>query len=429
LADIRPFKGLFYNQEKVDIRKVISPPYDVIDKAEQADYYELDPYNIIRLILGEDQPDDKDGSNKYTRAASMIKSWQVEGILERQEKAAFYIYGFDYVIDDVPKHVLGFIPLVKLADFDEGIVLPHEKTFEGPKADRLNLMKETSANLDQIFSVFSDDSDVIHNILADHSQGVPIISLEDNGVLHRIWPLFDEEAIGRISEILKSRPLFIADGHHRYEAAINYSKFRRASAGSDNTNGFDFVPMLLIDIKNEPLDILPTHRVIKDLGMNNDDFLERLGEFFTVRSMPSLDALMFGLKKAGNANSFGLYDDDKNSYLFQLSDDSIKDKFLPRSASRQWKNLDAAVLQYIVLEGILDIKAKKGEKSSNITFIDGYKRAANLVEAGGYQAVFLMNATGIAQVEAIANNNEKMPQKSTYFYPKPVTGLVMNIID
>ncbi len=429
MADIKPFKGLFYNQDKVDMGKVVTPPYDVIDEAQQARYYELDPYNIIRLILGKDHSGDSSNSNKYTRAAFALKSWQKDGILKQDSKAAFYIYGFDYRIDDDLKHVLGFIPLVKLADFDEGVVLPHEKTFDGPKVDRLNLMKETSANLDQIFSIFSDDSGEIHNILADHSKGEPTISLEDNGVLHRIWPLFNERAIERITELLKGKSLFIADGHHRYETAINYSKLRGASANNGSDNGYEFVPMLLIDINKEPLNILPTHRVIKDMGMDNDDFLERLSESFTVKAMPSLDALMDSLKKVGKTHCFGLYDDDMNSYLLQLKDDSIKDKYLPKEASDEWKSLDAAVLQYIVIESMLGIKVKKGEKSSNITFTDDYKRAAKLVEQGGYQAVFILNATEITQVEAVAKNNEKMPQKSTYFYPKPVTGLVINIID
>ena len=429
MADVLPFKGLFYNQDKIEIQRVITPPYDVIDNEEQTRFYDQDPHNIIRLILGKDYAGDDKDSNKYTRAASCLSEWQKDGTLKRDKEAAFYIYGFDYDMEGASKHVLGFITLVKLSGFDEGVVLPHEKTFDGPKADRLSLMKETSANLEQIFSVFSDDSNELHDILAKYSQGTPSISLENNGVLHRIWPLLDEDAIERITQLLKDKSLFIADGHHRYETAINYSRLRREAGGEKGFESYDYIPMLLVDIKNEPLDILPTHRVIKDLGMDNDDFLERLGKLFALKPMSSLESLVTGLKETDKAGSFGLYDDDKNSYLFQLRDDSIKDTYLPRNASDEWKNLDAAVLQHIVFEGILDIKVKKGEKSSNLTFTDDYKRAAKLVGSDGYQAVFLMNATKISQVEAVANNNEKMPQKSTYFYPKPITGLVMNIID
>lgn len=417
-----------FNQDRVDIEQVICPPYDLITPEEQENFYRSSPHNIIRLVLGKDAPGDSESNSKYTRAAAFLKKWIDDGLLIRDDRPSIYVYGFGYELENVTKQVLGFISLVKLADFDSGVVLPHENTFAGPKRDRLKLMQSVSANLDQVYSVFSDKTGAIRSFLSKETKKRPAISVDSfQGVSHQIWAVRDRDTISAITSILADQSLYIADGHHRYETAIEYAKWRRE--GADGEESFNYIPMLLVDIANEPLDVLPTHRIVHDLLMPEDAFLKRLRENFELKEYGSLERLKEGLTSLPNKHAFGLYTESKKCYLVILKDESAINGSMPAGVSDDWKGLDAAVVQYMVLKDILGIDGDRGEKSPRLSFTDGYREAADLVDGKEAKAAILMRATKIDQVKAIAMNNEKMPQKSTYFYPKPVTGLIINLID
>lgn len=433
MAEIKPFKALTYNREMIpDLSKVVTPPYDVISPTNQQKYYDLDPHNIIRLILGRDDPDDNEAKNRYSRAAGFLERWQKDGALRRQPVPAIYVYDFTYPVEGEEKSVLGFISLVRLAEFDSGTVLPHEKTFAGPKADRLKLMQACNANLDQVFSIYSEQSGDVHKLLAEEAAKEPLLSVEgDAGVRHRIWAITDANAINRLHDKLSDKALFIADGHHRYETALNYANWRSSLENAPIKDaGYNFIPMLLIDVANEALSILPTHRLIKNLGgLGPQELLRRLNSFFAVERQSNLGKMTEKMRRYTDRHIFGLYFGGDNYYLLTLSDKIILDDYLPAGTSKDWKKLDAAILQYLVLEEIVGIKDQGHGGLANLSFTENQNLAVEAVDRQEAAAAILMNPTKMEQVEAVARNREKMPQKSTFFYPKPLTGLIMNLID
>ncbi len=432
MAEIKPFSALIYNQELIDIQDVVTPPYDLISQDDQLKYYQLSPYNIVRLILGKELPHDDDSHNKYMRAAEDFKNWQAENILINYPRPALYLYRFDYKLGNYAKNVMGFIALVRLAEFDSGKVLPHEKTFAEPKADRLKLMKSSAANLDQVFSIFSDESGALHSLLVKEAGKKPLIRLIDkNNVTHTIWPLADDSTVDKISKILDDKTLFIADGHHRYETALNYAKWRHSQEkiAPDEPAAYDFIPMLLVDIAHEQPELLPTHRILRNLnGLSSEIFIKELERFFQVEPCTNITELSRKMNYNNQPGTFGLYL-DKQFYLLTITDLTVINENLPKEATDAWKSLDASIWQFLVKNEILNIKKDYPNELFFLRFSENKNEAVKLVDNGEAMAAFLLNPTKIEQVKIIAENNEKMPQKSTYFYPKPMTGLILNLID
>lgn len=432
LAEIKPFSALIYNQDIIDTQDIVTPAYDLISDAEQSRYYQLSPYNVIRLILGKSRPDDNDSHNKYSRAADYLKEWQAEGVLKKYPRPAIYLYRFDYKVNNYSKSVLGFIALVKLVAFDSGKVLPHEKTFAGPKKDRLKLMKSTSANLEQIFSIFSDETGTIHSLLTKVAEKTPLVSVKDNNnVVHTIWPIDDSSVIDEVSKVLNDKTLFIADGHHRYETALNYADWRRSQEKNSppQMEDYDYIPMLLIDIANEKPELLPTHRVLKSLnGLSNDKFINKLKRFFRVDSCADLAEVSRKLNQQAKPGTFGLYL-KKSFYLLTIDNFATINNYFPHDSSDAWKSLDASIWQVLVESEVLGLKHESRDELSSLRFSEDKNEAVNLVDDEKAMAAFLLNPTKISQVKTVAENNEKMPQKSTYFYPKPMTGLILNLMD
>lgn len=413
--------------------KVVTPPYDIISLRDQERYYKLSPYNIVRLVLGEEYEGDNETDNKYTRAAAFLYSWQRKGVLKRLRQLALYVYSFTFKRNNRQTQVLGLVSLVRLAKFGTGKVLPHEKTFAGPKADRLKLIKACRAHLDQVFSVYSDESGEIKKLLVEeHAAKEPLISVRDEeGVLHQIRPVTNRSIINRINDLLVKKQLFIADGHHRYETALSYAAWRRSQEDDPADNAdYNFIPMLLIDIANEALDILPTHRLVTHLAnISKADFRRRLEKFFKIASEPNIAQLIESMSRLIDDHAFGLYLGNQEFYLLTLIDKVALDKYMPAQSSDDWKNLDAAILQYLVLEEILGVKNQGQGKPAEIGFTESKDEAIAAVDKGSASLALFLNPTKIEQVQTVARNNEKMPQKSTYFYPKPLTGLIMNLID
>jgi len=427
MVDIAPFKGITYNKKKVDVNLVVAPPYDIISKEEQEQLYKKSEYNIVRLILGKEYPDDTGENNRYTRAADFFHKWIDDKILVRTDKPSMYVYGETYTIDGKNKKMRGLIALLKLEGYETGKVKRHEKTLSKPKEDRLKLMKTCNANFDQIFLLYSDPEKKIDEILDRNSKGKPDYEAKYDDVVHRLWTVTRRDDIDEIVKTMKPKPLFIADGHHRYETALNYRNYMREKhPGFSGDEPFNYM-MVQFNNMDESLSILPTHRLIYNTPeMNVDEVLKKLKEFFDVEKMilpeKKGEKIVNILKEKKNKKVFALYH-DKKCYILTLKDISVVNRF--GSGSEVLRKLDVSILHTIIIEKILGIT----DVEKHVKYTRDENEAVSLVDEGKYQLSLFLNATTLDELKSVSETNENMPQKSTYFYPKQITGLVMNAID
>ncbi|MDI6892875.1 MAG: DUF1015 domain-containing protein [Actinomycetota bacterium] len=447
LPEIKPFRGIFYNRTKIgDLADVVTPPYDVISPEERDAYYEASDYNVIRLILGKTLPGDNPSENKYTRAAHYFKEWREQGILSTAEKPAVYIYENAYKINNQEIKRIGFIALLKLEDFESGKVLPHEKTFPKTRMDRLNLIRACKANFSQIFSLYSDPERKIDQILKSQAKNEsPAIGgvVDKNGVKHTIRAILDEKTIANIAWLMRNKTIFIADGHHRYETALNFrNEMRERLRSCSGEEPFNYVMMMFVNMDGEGLTILPVHRVLKDLPeVDEERFAQRASEFF------GIEMLDFGqdggkgkedqkivmqqrlARGSGKSHIFGAYLGTNRYHLLTLRYEDMMDRILPNEHSREWKRLDVTILHALLIDYVLETKSKNLIKHNCIKFTPDINEATSLVDKGEYQIAFFVNPTKVEEIKAVASHHEKMPPKSTYFYPKLLTGLVMNKLE
>jgi len=427
MVDIAPFKGITYNKKKVDVNKVVAPPYDVISKEEQEQLYRKSEYNIVRLILGKEYLDDTGENNRYTRAADFFHRWTDVKILVRSDKPSMYVYEEDYTINGKNKKMRGFIALLKLEGYETGKVKRHEKTLSKPKEDRLKLMKTCNANFDQIFLLYSDPEKKIDEILDRNAKRKPDYEVKYNDVVHRLWTITRKDDIDEIVKTMKPKPLFIADGHHRYETALNYRNYMREK--HPDFSGDELFNYMMVQFNNmdERLSILPTHRLIHSIpNLNIDRVLEKLKEFFDVEkiTLPEKkgEKIVDMLKKKKNKKVFALYH-DKKCYILTLKDISVMNMF--GSGSEILRKLDVSILHTLIIEKILGIT----DVEKHLKYTRDEDEAVKLVNEGKYQLSLFLNATTLDELKAASEANENMPQKSTYFYPKQLTGLVINVLD
>lgn len=433
MAELRPFKGLCYNQEKAGrMDTLVTPPYDVISPEGQRLYYRLNQFNVIRLDLGKDFPSDTLEDNKYIRAAHFFEEWQQEEVLKRSDEKAFYLYEQEYAIKNGRKKRKGFIGLVKLADFASGAVLPHERTMSKPKEDRLNLMNSTHANFSPIFSIYSDPEHKITRVLEDQKKNPPSLDFRgEEDIQQTVWEVTDPAALKQIINVTADKTMFIADGHHRYETALTFrDQMREKYPDSTGEESWNYVMMFLVNMDDEGLTILPVHRMFKNIDFNPLKFLTDARQFFEVKMLHSPDNLFEQMSQADtNGHCFGLYYGGNEYYLLILNDVNIIDEMLSKDHSPEWKRLDVTLLHNIVLYQLLVLKDRDLEKEEIIEFNKDGSDAIDQVQQGKQEAVFFLNPTKIDEVRKIALNGERMPQKSTYFYPKPLTGIVINKLD
>ncbi|ADG83437.1 DUF1015 domain-containing protein [Thermincola potens] len=429
MAVIIPFRGLRYNLDRIgDLNDVVTPPYDVIDPAGQEMFYEKSPYNIIRLELGKKYPTDTPENNRYTRAAETLRAWVEEGILVNDPKPSLYLYEQEFEARGAKKTRSGFIAGVQAEDYSKGDVLPHEETLPKHKADRLELMLTTEANFSPIFGLYADKEHKIEAILEKAKGNRPPDeeAVDSNGVINRLWVISDEEAVQSIVELMKDKKIFIADGHHRYETAVNFGK-EMAARGKE---GFNYLMVALVNLYNEGLVVFPTHRLVNNIAdLDVDRLLAGLQENFHVEEAKdvALPQFIAELERRGAVNpSFGLYTQEGKFYWLTLKDISIVDRLDLPGHSAAWKQLDVSILHTLILEGLLGIGSKQRADESNLKYVREDDAAKAFVDSGEYQLAFFMNSTKVEEVTAIATGGEKMPQKSTFFYPKVITGMVMN---
>lgn len=439
MARIVPFRGLRYRLDRVnDPATVMAPPYDVISPALQESLYQRNPHNVVRLILGRTAPADTATDNRYTRAASDFSVWQQDGVLQRDAAPSLYLYDQIYALEDGSSVTRqGFIALTRIEDFSSGVVKPHEKTLAGPKADRLLLTRACQANFSPIFSLYADPGCTLESHSRCYKDQTPAVDVaDDDGVRHRLWCVDEPAFIAQAQALLDRKPLFIADGHHRYETALNYrNEQREQHPGFTGQEPFNFVLMYFSNMEDQGMTIFPTHRVLFGLAaFDAERLLRELAEFFTIEvqalnpeNPAQLAAARQRLAELGAiGRTIGCYAGGERFCYLTLKDEAVMDRCFDPGAPRALRTLDVSILHRLILEGQLGLSTQAQEQQTNLRYVKGFEEPFALVRRGEGQVAFLMNATRIGEVRDVANAGEKMPQKSTYFYPKLLTGLVIN---
>ena len=425
MAEIKPFKGLLYNKNKIggDYSSVVAPPYDVISENMRDELYGKHDYNVIRLILGKPLEGDDQKNNKYTRARELLDRWQREEVLVRDDSESFYIYLQEYDYKGKRHRRAGFMGLMKIGDPGSDPVLPHEYTHAKPKEDRMNLIKQVESNLSPIFTLYEDENGTLKEILEKAvSSSNPVIDTEVDGERCKLWRLSDEGSVKKIVSGMAGKKVFIADGHHRYEVARAYRDMRKRENGYNGSA--DHVMMYFTDLlERDSLTVMATHRVIKVMpAADEDEVAAKLGKYFDIAECDGLSALMERLEGSiAEGNTFGFF--GGNRYFFMSPRDrSGLLKLVTEKKPAEWKELDVSVLHSAVFDGILSISNAEG----NITYVKDPEDAESLVRDGSHTGAFFLNPTRVEQLKAVAELGEMMPQKSTYFYPKLLTGIVIN---
>jgi len=408
----------------------MSPPYDIISEDMQNELYNKNEYNFVKLILGKTSLDDTETNNRYTRAKKLFDAWQKQEILVPASAPAIYPYKVDYTVNKTKKQMNGFFVILKL-DPEYKSVKAHEKTLAKPKADRLNLMRACYANLEPIQLMYMDQNDSIRKTM-DAALDTPLIKVKGyDGFTHQLWRLDDPKPVKTIVDELKKKILFIADGHHRYQTSINYAQEKKEQTGNKDQNApFNYIMVVLCNMFDPGLSILPTHRLIKMSNVKSDELIRKLEKYFTVEKKFIEDKkkeyqktgkkIMDDIATEKN-HTFALYAKDVY-YILTLKDEQVMDA-LATDHSKTWRTLDVSILHELILEQFLGINEKNLEDHVKYTRVDA--EAIQFVDDGKYDFSFLINATKIDQLKAIADAGEHMPQKSTYFLPKMLSGLVM----
>lgn len=413
MAEVVPFKGVLYNvarASKVSGEDLLAPPYDIITPEYKDELYKKNPYNIVRIDFGKEYPDDKGGANKYTRARAYLDEWLKQGILTAGGEPCFYSYEISYTIDNKEKKLRGFLGLVRLEELGKGNIHPHECTHSKPKKDRLELMRICDANISPIFSLYRSGGKKASAILEEVNKTPPYMAARDvNGSVHRLWQITDEAAVETIKSELTDRPVFIADGHHRYETALEYQKEMREKEGlPDGPKPYDYVMMFLANMADEGLTILPTHRLVKNIP---PDVFDLLSDDFEIKEMMNSFDITEAI--AGKRDVYGLYTGGETWYCLSYKGEGIHGVPPPLKA------LDVTILHDLIFKQLLDI--------DSVAYEMDVKKCLQAVRDGAFEAAFFLNATRVEDVENVALASLRMPPKSTFFYPKLLTGMVLNI--
>jgi uncharacterized protein (DUF1015 family) len=432
LADIRPFHGIHYNPSRVkDLTKVICPPYDIITPRMQQELYQSSDHNFVRIEFGRELPRDKDTDNKYTRAAFFFRSWLEQGILVADEKPSLYIDDHHFSLRGKACRRRSINCLVKLEDWTKMIIRPHEGTLSRAKSDRLSMLWTLQANTSPIMALYEDSKGGIASLLGPPTRKKPALTAsKKNGESHRLWIIEDSKVIDGIRAGLAGQPLYIADGHHRYESALAYQRERRSGYGpGKKEETFDFVMMTLADIADPGLVILPAHRVVRGISRSALDGLRSgLNTFFKTEEVP-LDAddipsqvgrllanktgrirlLLYGLKKG-------------QLLLLSLPDFDVVRPMFPAFHSEHYQQLDVSIVDHVILEELLGLTHEMS--GSFLDYLHDAAAAIKKVQDGEFQIALIVNPVKPAVIKAIADSGDRMPRKSTYFYPKVPAGLV-----
>ncbi len=431
MADVQLLRGLRYNSEvQANLVQVITPPYDVISEEAQAKYYARNPYNIIRLELGMDESGDTSLNNRYTRAASTFAEWRVNSILQQEATRCYYLYQQIFTHNAQTYTRTSLLARVRLELWSAHIVLPHEHTMAKPKDDRLKLLRACATNLSPIMSLYDDPQGRIRRLLSSYAENVEVQITDEVNEEHRLHPITDERQIALIQNFFAERQLYIADGHHRYETALNYREEVRAMHHKlDPKDAANFVLMALTDVDDPGLLVLPTHRLL--FGLSQDALKrltsQQLTRHFTIYDLEetSYDVLLERLAQKGASQPSFVLSTSQKTWLLSLNE-AGKARMGESNHSNAWNELDVAIAHTLILEDILGLKAEDMTAGTHIRYTRDAQQALHAVQTGEAQATLILNATRVRQICDVAIADDRMPQKSTYFYPKLITGLVMN---
>jgi len=422
-----PFKGIRYSREKVgDISRVVAPPYDVISPEQRDEFCRQHECNVVHLTLGREQEGDDDRENKYTRAGRAFREWAAQGALVEDRQPAFYVYDQEFELGGRTLARRAFFTALRLEPFGRR-VLPHEETMPGPRADRLRLITACPVNLSPIFGLYPDADGTMAALLNMAVPPKPDISFTDfAGIKQTLWKVDDPRVAAMLSLRMEDKPVYIADGHHRYETALKYRDMAiEADGGLDPADPRNFIMTACVSISDPGLVVLPAHRVIGGVsGFAAESLLEKLSADFSVSAFSragGVEALL--AEMAGRQHVFGLYAGGR-MHVLALKDASIAHAN-PAGRSNAWKRLDVSILLWLILERGLGLAHEDLSNPQRVKYVKDAAEAAQLVDGGQYQAVCFLNPTRVNELEQVAQAGERMPPKSTYFYPKLLTGLVM----
>lgn len=433
MPEIQAFRGLRYDLGHVgSLSAVIAPPYDVIGPELQNQLYKQHPANVVRLILNRDEPGDDDRNNRYSRAANFLKNWRKEGVLSTDPDPALYVYHqqFDYQGHTLVRR--GFMARVRLERFGEGRIYPHEETMSGPKADRLLLTRACKANLSQIFGLYPDPDNTVQAPLEKAIADVPALEATDHlGVIHRLWPVTDINVISAVSAAISPQPVFIADGHHRYETACNYRDELAAGGALPPGHPANFVLMMCVGMSDPGMVVLPTHRLFRGLPkLTSAQLIERLGDAFTCRLAgegPDLAQTIWRqIDEENEQGTLGLFAAADQRWVIARITDKGRERMAKIAAehSQPWRDLGVSILHRLLIDDLLS--GKDLPKPRYVHLVD---EVIESLDSDEFQLAVLVMPATIEHIQTISEHQERMPAKSTYFYPKLLSGLVINPLE
>ena len=412
MAELSEFRGVRYNPAKVRLmHSVICPPYDVISPQEQQALYDRDTHNMVRLEFGLEQEGDSPGNNRYTRARDEFGRWLKEGVLMQDQVPNYYVHEHSFEVGDAKKKRQELYACVKLEPWENRVIFPHEFTMAKAKADRLDLMKACSADLSPIFGLYEDPGGKINQMIVNRVKSSPVYSFQQGMDSHRFWAVNEPEFVQRVSHFLIPKPIYIADGHHRYETALAYREYRRGlDPHGSGSEAYNYVMMALVSFSDPGVVILPIHRLIRGIPAETiGKFRQEMTAYFEV-----------GEAARGGIRIYGL-EPGQELGLTLLPGVKVND-FLKQKRSEAYGKLDVSAVQHIICEKLLGLPA--GD-SDNLAYTPSGESACRMVDGGQFQFAVLLDPIPARTIKAVADANDRMPRKSTFFYPKLPTGLVM----
>jgi uncharacterized protein (DUF1015 family) len=432
MADVQPFRGLRYAREKVgDLAQIITPPFDVISKEAQVRYYERHPYNVIRMELGRQEPTDNDLNNVYTRTTVTLSEWRLQNILYQEALPCYYLYQQRFTYGGQTFTRTSLLARVRLEPWSARVVLPHEHIRTKDKEDRLNLLRACAANLSPIMCMYEDPQQQIRQLLSSYADNPEIQIVDEVGEEHRLHPITDPELMMLIHNFFVSRQLYIADGHHRYTTALQYrDEVHQQRKELHPMDGVNFVLMALIDIEDPGWLVLPTHRILFDLSQDTLTTLSRqqLEQYFKVQvieSQETSEQILANLAQAGQKHTSLVLKTQEQTLLLSINEQG-KARMAQSGHSAAWNELDVAIVQTLILEEHLGLSAEDIAAGRSIRYSHDMQETWQALQSQEAQAILLLNGIPLRQVCDVAQADDRMPQKSTYLYPKLATGLVMN---